>query len=358
MAPQKKHAEPSIRKIQKFAIITNDCDLITSKTGVYYLNNGTIMNLDDLRVFLAVAQNNGFSRASERLNMPKASVSRAVARLEAHLGNRLFERSTRRLRLTEAGQLLEQQTGSLAERLEELLQHAAAQNDTPQGVLRIAAPYELGVFRLGNILNQMLLRYPSLEAEVDLTSNQIDPRSQEYDIVFRVLSGTLPDSNQVARRIYSIACGLYAAPSLLQRLGTPSTPSDLTGWPGVLNPADPVWQLQGEDGGIEEIRPFSRLRAHNVGMRLQGVIDGLGVGVLATHYCQRALASGKIVQLLPDFRITPTRVYALLPGRRLMPAKVRLFLDALSDALAPWDQEGNSLSPSEALAHHPDSMEE
>jgi len=177
------------------------------------------MHFDDLQVFLAVAQNNSFTAASERLNMPKASVSRAVSRLESHLGNRLFERSTRRLRLTETGQLLQEQTAPLSERLQDMLQHAAAQNDTPQGVLRIAAPYELGVFRLGNVLNQLLLRYPGLEAEVDLTSNQIDPRSQDYDIVFRVLTGPLPDSSQIARRIYSIACGLYAAPSLLQRLG-------------------------------------------------------------------------------------------------------------------------------------------
>lgn len=315
------------------------------------------MRLDDLKVFLAVAQTQSFTRASERLGTPKASVSRAVARLETALGNRLFERSTRRLRLTEAGSVLAEQTAPLTSRLEELLQHAEAQNQSPHGVLRIAAPYELGVFRLGEVLNQLLLRHPGLEAEVELTSNQIDPRDQDFDIVFRILSAPLPDSGQVARRIYSIARGLYAAPALIKHYGTPKTPDDLAGWPGVLSPDEPVWPLQGPGGQIDEIRPFGPLRAQNVGMRLQGVIAGLGIGLLASHYCRQALQQGKIVPILPDYRIPPTRVYALLPGRRLMPAKVRLFLDALSSAMAPWDQE-RSRDSDATLDSAADSMEE
>jgi DNA-binding transcriptional LysR family regulator len=297
------------------------------------------MSLDDLRVFLTVARCHSFTRASERLDMPKASVSRAVARLETALGKRLFERSTRSLRLTEAGALLEEQTAQLVERLEGHLQQAAEQHASPQGMLRIAAPYELGVFRLGDVLNEMLLHYPGLEAQVELTSNPVDPRSEDYDIVFRVQLGPLPDSGQVARRIYSIARGLYAAPSLLARMGTPHRPADLAGWPGVLSPDEPVWQLQGPDGHIDEIRPAGPLRAPNVGMRLSGVVAGLGMGVLATHFCRTELIAGTIVPVLPDYTIAPTRVYALLPGRRLMPAKVRVFLDALETALAPWDQE-------------------
>jgi DNA-binding transcriptional LysR family regulator len=297
------------------------------------------MKLDDLRVFLAVARHRSFTAASERLSMPKTTVSRAVARLETQLGSRLFERSTRSLRLTQAGTHLYQQTAPLAERLEEQLQGAVAQADRPQGLLRIAAPYELGLLRLGDVLNEMLLRFSGLEAEIELTSSQIDPRNEDYDIVFRILAAPLPDSNQIARRIYSIARGLYAAPALLARHGAPRTPADLTSLPGVVSPEEPVWQLQGPDGHVEEIRLSSRLRAANVGMRLHAVAAGLGVGLLSSAYCQDDLASGRIVPILPDHVLTPTRVYALLPGRRLMPSKVSHFLDALAQALAPWDHE-------------------
>lgn len=297
------------------------------------------MHFDDLQVFLSVAKHLSFTQASERLNMPKASVSRAVARLEEALGHRLLERSTRRLRLTDAGTQLVDQSAPLAERLAEVLRQSALQRDRPQGVLRIAAPYELGVFRVGDVLTRLLAQYPGLEAEVELTSDARDPRVDDYDIVLRLQQPPLEDSSLVARRIYSVARALYAAPALIARLGMPRSPADLAGMPAILSPDEPVWQLQGHDGQVSEIRPAGRLRAGNVGMRLRGVAAGLGVGVLSSHYCRDMIASGEIVQILPDCRIAPMRVYALLPGRRLMPAKVRVFLDALQTALAPWDQE-------------------
>lgn len=301
------------------------------------------MSLDDLRIFLAVARYEGFTKAANRLEIPKTSVSRAVARLEAQLGQRLFERSTRSLRLTGVGQQLCEQTATLTERLEDQLAAAVAKPDQPQGTLRIACPYELGVLRVGDVLNDLLLQYPGFEAAIELTSSVIDPRKDDFDIVFRVVSGALPDSSQVARRIYSIARGIYAAPALIQKYGMPQTPADLAGWPAIISPEEPVWQLQSPQGEIEELRLSGQLKATNVGMRLLAVQRGLGVGLLSTAYCRREIDAGQIVQLLPDYRLTPTRVYALLPGQRLMPAKVRIFLDALARALEPLDSEARTI---------------
>lgn len=298
------------------------------------------MHLDDLKVFFAVAERLSFTQAAEALNLPKANVSRAVARLEHMLGTRLLERSTRRLRLTEIGARLVAQGAPLTDRLEDLLLQAAEHDDRPRGTLRIAAPYELGIFRLGDVLTELLLAYPTLEAEVDLTSASPDPRDQHYDIVFRLQGSGLPDSGQVARRIYSVARGLYASPALIRRMGMPQTPDDLAGWPAIISPDDPEWPLSAPDGTQYMLRPAGRLRAPNVGMRLHGTIAGLGMSLLSTHFCQAALHNGDIVPLLPAYRVAPTRVYALLPGRHLKPARVRAFLDLLSKAMAPWDQEG------------------
>lgn len=298
------------------------------------------MSLDDLRVFLAVAHYQSFTLASERLGMPKASVSRAVVRMEGALGQRLLERSTRSLRLTEAGAQLSAQTASLVARLEDHLQQAVAQHESPQGRLRIAAPYELGMLRLGDVLNEMLLRFPALQAEIVLTTNLIDPRNEDFDIVFRVQLGPLPDSSQVVRRIYSIARGLYAAPALLQRLGPLRSAADLAGWPAVLSPEEPVWQLSDAEGNIDTVRLTGSLCAQSVGMRLSGVMAGLGVGLLATNFCRQEIQAGRIVPVLPALQVAPMRVYALLPARRLMPTKVRLFLDALAQDLASADGEG------------------
>jgi DNA-binding transcriptional LysR family regulator len=311
------------------------------------------MHLDDLQVFLAVAERQGFSRAATQLDMPKASVSRAVARLEQAMGMRLLERSTRRLRLTDSGRRLAEQTAPLASRLASLLAQAAEHDDRPRGVLRIAAPYELGVFRIGDVLTELLLAHPALEAEVELTSQPIDPRDRDYDVVFRLQTTPLPDSNQVARRIYSVARGLYASPALIARMAAPHSPEDLAGWPAILSPEDGEWTLTGPDGEQYTLQPAGRLRAQNVGMRLHGVSAGLGMGLLSTHFCRQSLLCGDIVPVLPDYRIAPTRVFALLPGRRLMPAKVKAFLDLLSEAMIPWDEEGGA-----GLARWADSVEE
>lgn len=297
------------------------------------------MNLDDLRIFLAVASDASFTQAAQRLSLPKSTVSRAVTRLENDLGHRLFERSTRSLRLTEPGAQLSEQTGALVGRLDELVRQAQANSEHPQGILRIAAPYEFGVMRLGDILTEVMQRHPGLEAEIELTSDHIDPRVEDYDIVFRAQAAPLPDSDQVARRVYTIARGLYAAPELVAHLGTPHTPADLAGWPAVVSPDEPGWALRAPDGALHEVRPFGRLRAHNVGMRLKGVCAGIGAGLLAENYSQPELRAGRIVRLLPGFQPPPTRVYALMPGRRLMPAKVRVFLETLERASIWLDAE-------------------
>ncbi|WP_036665474.1 LysR family transcriptional regulator [Paludibacterium yongneupense] len=297
------------------------------------------MNLDDLRIFLAVAADASFTQAAQRLSLPKSTVSRAVTRLENDLGNRLFERSTRSLRLTEPGTQLFEQTGALVGRLDELIRQAQAGSEHPQGILRIAAPYEFGVMRLGDILTEVMREHPGLEAEIDLTSDPIDPRIEDYDIVFRAQAAPLPDSDQVARRVYTISRGLYAAPELVAHLGKPNTPADLAGWPAIVSPDEPGWSLRGPDGTLHEVRPFGRLRAHNVGMRLKGVCAGIGAGLLAANYSLPEVRAGHIVRLLPDFQPPPTRVYALMPGRRLMPAKVRVFLETLERASLWRDAE-------------------
>ncbi|MEE9927725.1 LysR family transcriptional regulator [Microvirgula aerodenitrificans] len=295
--------------------------------------------LDDLNLFVAVAEAASFTAAAGRLGMPKSSVSRAVTRLEAALGNRLFERSTRHLRLTEAGEQLWTQSAPLLQRLENVLELSMAHNEAPRGLLKIASPYELGILRLGTVVNRVLAQHPALEAQVELTSRHHDPRAEDFDIVFRLQAAPLPDSGQIARRIYDVPRRLYASPALRDqlRLETLVHPGELATLPCLMSPAEPEWQLCAPDGQIVTIQPRGRLRAYNVSLLLQGVIAGLGIGLLSDSYCSEAVKRGEIVPLLPDYPPLPLRVYALLPGRRLMPAKVRVFLDAVAEELERGD---------------------
>lgn len=291
------------------------------------------IKLDDLAVFLEVASLGSMTRVAERMDLPKSTISRIIRRLESQVGVRLLERTTRHLRLSADGEHLLEQTRPLVERLHETLLHSANQGETPKGVLRISTPYEFGVMRLGDVINRMLTQYPSLEIDCDLSSHHSDPRVQNYDIVFRMQVGDLPDSEQVARRVYTVNRGLFASPVLLAKTGIPRNLAELAAMPCLSSPEEPVWRLSDPEGHIQELEPLSRLRSPNVGMRLQGVLAGVGVGLLSVNFCRKELKAGKIVKLLPDWQPEPGLIYALLASRRLMPAKVRLFLDMLEESM-------------------------
>lgn len=295
--------------------------------------SGTI-KLDDIAVFLAVASSGSMTQVANRYDLPKSTVSRIVRRLEEQFGVRLFERSTRHLRLTEDGRHLVEQTRPLVDRLQETIEQSVAHADSLQGVLRISAPYEFGLMRLGEVVTDLLQSHPALEINLDLSSRTPDPRAEDYDIVFRVQAGDLPDSDQVARRVYAFQRGLFAAPKLLERLGRPANLSELTAMPCLGSPDEPVWSLIDPENQLHEFQPFCRLRTLNAAMRLQGIVAGLGVGMISLNYCREALRRGQIVPILENWACVPARVYALLPARRLMPQKVMIFLDALEKKLA------------------------
>jgi DNA-binding transcriptional LysR family regulator len=291
------------------------------------------IGLDDLALFLAVAEVGNMTRVADRRGLPKSTVSRTIRRLEERLGLRLFERSTRHLRLTNDGTHLLEQTRPLIERLHETLAQTANHGETPHGLLRVSAPYEFGLLRLGEVVTSLLTRYAGLEIDIDLSSNTPDPRVENFDIVFRLHIGELPDSDQVARRIYALGRSLYASPALLSRYGVPSTLAALASLPCLNSPHEPMWRLRNAEGLLHEFQPVSRLRAPNVAMRLQGVLAGLGVGLLSDNFCLQELNANRIQRVLPDLTPEPALMYALLPARRLMPPKVRVFLDALDQHL-------------------------
>ena len=292
------------------------------------------IGLDDLSLFLAVAEAGNMTRVADRLGLPKSTVSRTIRRLEDRMGVRLFERSTRHLRLTSEGAHLLEQTRPLVERLHETLAQTASHGETPHGLLRVSAPYEFGLLRLGEVVTSLLTQYAGLEIDIDLSSSQPDPRVENFDIVFRLQIGEMPDSDQVARRIYALRRSLYASPALLRRHGEPATLTELAALPCLNSPDEPIWRLRNQEGMLHEFQPISRLRAPNVGMRLQGVLAGLGVGLLSDNYCRNELAAGRIQPVLPELTPEPALIYALLPSRRLLPPKVRVFLDALDRRLA------------------------
>jgi DNA-binding transcriptional LysR family regulator len=218
----------------------------------------------------------------------------------------------------------------LFRQLRDALGSAAAKGQAVSGRLRIAAPYEFGAHHLGAVACTMLGEHPDLEVDVDVEHQPINLFDQEYDIVFTMVDKDLPATSGVVRRVFSLERGLFASDALLARFAEPQTPYELRNLPLLAAVSDSDWQFTDSAGGRHSIAIAApRLRSSNAGIRLQAALAGLGVARITATYCEPAVEAGRLRRLLTDFECAPLRVYALLPARRLMPLKVKQFLDTL-----------------------------
>ena len=286
------------------------------------------MDWNDVEAFCCVIERGGFTAAAKAMERPKSSISASVARLESELGARLLQRTTRRVRPTEAGESLYQDAGGMFQRLREIRIDALARGKRVGGTLRIAAPYEFGAHHLGAVVCAMLARYPDLRVDLDVDYGRVDPLDRSYDIVFSMFGGA-PDSGRVAQGSYAIARGLYASPRLLERYRTIRAPEALADLPAIASSLDADWTCTGPDGAEHKVPVRPRMRSVNAEVRRSATVAGLGVSRIVRTFCLQEVKEGKLVEILPGYACAPLVFYALLPGRRLRPPKVRLFLEAL-----------------------------
>jgi DNA-binding transcriptional LysR family regulator len=288
------------------------------------------MNWDDFDAFCQVVEHGGFTAAARVLERPKSSLSASVSRLEEQLGARLLERTTRSLRLTEAGESLYRDISRPFSQLRELAVDAVAKGAQVQGTLRIAAPYEFGAHHLAEVACRMLAEHPQLKIQLDVEHARVALFERHYDMVFTPIEHSFAPASIVSRRVFSLQRGLFAAPGLLRQRADLASPEELHSLPLLAGAEDVDWEFSNADGDSAKVEVRNpRLRSGNAGVRLEAAIAGIGVARITATFCAQAVEQGRLVPLLPQWRCAPLRIYALLPGRRLMPAKVRVFLDAL-----------------------------
>jgi len=288
------------------------------------------MNWDDFDAFCQVVDHGGFSAAARALERPKSSLSACVARLEAALNTRLLERTTRQLRLTEAGESLYRDMARPFAQLRERALDALAQGEAVQGTLRIAAPYEFGAHHLAAVACRVMREHPQLKIHIDVEHARVALFERHYDIVFSAIAHGFAPSTVVTRRMYSLERGVFAAPPLLAGREAPAHPEELGGLPLLAGADDQEWAFTDAagSGAVVDVRS-PRLRSGNAQVRLQAAIAGLGVARITATFCAEAVARGELVALLPRWSSEPLKIHALLPGRKLVAAKVRVFLDWL-----------------------------
>lgn len=288
------------------------------------------MNWDDYDVFCQVIEHRGFAAAARILERPKSSISAAISRLEASLDARLLERTTRQLQLTERGQALYESIGASFVNLRGARADALAQGNVVAGTLRVAGPHEFCTYQLGPVACSMMSRYPTLNISIEVEDDTINPVDRHYDVAFTRLDGALPAGSLVQRRVIAIEQGLFASPDLLKLQGEPNNLEELATMPLLCSTRDREWTFTAADGSVDHIPTYApRLSSTNTHIRRQAAMAGLGVARFPLFFGEDAVRAGELRRVLINYACMTLRIYALLPGKRLVPAKARLFLDEL-----------------------------
>lgn len=296
-----------------------------------------MVELEDIRAFVEVAEAGGFGRAGQRLGLSKSMVSRRVSRLEAELGAQLLSRTTRGVAVTEAGAEFKERADRVLAELEAARDDLAQRGREIVGALRISAPLTFGMTHLSPVLAELAARHPKLTVDVSYSDRFVDLIGERYDAAVRV--GTLEDSSLVARKIAPIRGAVVASPAYLEAHGAPQRPEDLIGREAVMNGSE-VWRFQ--DGKkVITIRPEGRFKADNGPALLAAAAAGLGVAMLPTFLAGPAIERGELVPLLLEFPTPPAGLYVVRPPPAAhMPAKVRALTDILVETFGGepfWD---------------------
>jgi DNA-binding transcriptional LysR family regulator len=296
------------------------------------------MGLDDALIFTRVVECHSFTQAALGLAMQKSTVSRRIALLEERLGVRLLNRTTRKLRLTEVGQAYYERCRQIMLDFAEAEQAVMQLQLRPSGLLRITAPIEFGQLFLGRVLGAFMREYPEISAEVELTSRRVDPVEEGVDIA--MLVGQPQDSTLIARPLLVSARSLCASPAYLQQHGTPQTVAQLAEHRAILLSADAqrYWPLLGQNVACQRV-----LSCNNITFAREAALAGAGIAGLPLMISREEVASGRLIEVLPEAQLPGSELYAVYPSRRFQTMKVKAFLDFLLANLSA--QVGPLLEP-------------
>ncbi|WP_028105190.1 LysR family transcriptional regulator [Pseudoduganella violaceinigra] len=291
----------------------------------------TELDPGDLLLFARIVEFGSLSQASERLQLPKSTVSRRLTQLEARLGERLLTRTTRKLVLTEFGASLLEHARRVTEETEAAAALAQHRQQAPSGLLRVSMPADFANVYLADMLPDFMAKFPAITLEFDLSPRRVDLIAENFDIALRM--GALPDdATLAARKVMISTWGLFASPSYTTLHGLPEQPDDLFKHQllslrrmtnGLVR-----WSLTRGKTSWERDLPV-RLMGNSPELLTRMAAAGMGIATCTTQFAAPLVARGELVRVLPDWCFPAVTGWAVFPGRRLMPAKTRVFLDML-----------------------------
>lgn len=298
-------------------------------------------HLSDIAVFVQVVDSGSFTAAAERLDLSKSVISKYVTRLEEQLNVRLLNRTTRRLSLTEAGQILYNRSQRGLDEIESAKAEISQLQETPRGKLRINTPMSFGILHIAPAIPDFLGAYPELAIDMSLDDRQVDLIEEGFDLAIRIAE--LPDSSLIARRLAPCRHVVCASPEYLKKFGTPLTPDDLRRH-NVLTyryqNSPNEWGFMTQDGRFTSVPVTGSLQMNNSLALREAVIHGAGIMLTPAFIVGSDIKAGRLLEILSGYEAREISIYAVYPERRHLLPKVRVFIDFMKDRFSDppyWD---------------------
>jgi DNA-binding transcriptional LysR family regulator len=298
-------------------------------------------DLEAWAIFAKVAEAGSFAGGARDLDLSKATVSKAIARLERRLGERLFHRTSRRLALTETGRALSVRAAQILAEAEAVEAEALAQSPTPRGRVRMAAPMSFGIEHVAPALPEFFRRYPEISLDLHLSDQTVDLVGGGFDLALRIAA--LSDSSMVARRLCRVRRLLVGAPAYFAAHGRPSHPRELAGHACLgytYLPSGDNWQFTSLSGEALAVTVSGPLRANNADSLTPTLLAGLGLAVQPEFVIWRDLQAGRLEAVMTDWSAPPIAVNIVMPSGGPKPSKLTALIEFLvsrfSERTVPW----------------------
>ena len=293
--------------------------------------------LDDLSLFATVVEAGSLNSAAQQRNIPAATLTRRLQKLEAHLGCKLLHRSTRGIQLTQEGRDYYERCQPLLAALQQTTQEIHTPLTEPVGVVRVLAPINLAVSSLHSFWTDFLHRYPAISLDLQLDNRNDNLLTQAADLALRI--GNPGNPSYMQRRLGSVATAIVAAPAYLNAHPPIRQPQDLHTHAWLLALPLSTFTLRRDHETVTIRIGQSRMRANEIRLCTQLASSGLGLAYLPCNQCADELADGRLVRVLPEWQ-TPIRdIYAVWPPQKALPARVRVMLDELAVFIDGWQAD-------------------
>ncbi len=292
--------------------------------------------LDGMVIFNEVVNSSSFTKAADISGHSTSYISKEINKLEARLGVRLMQRTTRSLSLTPEGEVYYQQCQQIIEDAQQAQNLLSGGQAEPQGTLKISCPTSFAMARLQGVFSDFIRQYPKVNLDIDLNNRKVDLIADGFDIAIRA-TRQLEDSSLISRKIYHSDGIVVAAPSYLKQYGEPKTVADLAHHQAItyshLKQPD-IWQFENAQGETETIKVSSRIQTNSSELEVSLCVSGHGVMLMPRFNFNGELERGELVEVLQDYTHPDISVYLVYPSRKHLSAKVRCFIDFVSEALS------------------------